>query len=116
TRNAREPAEGISSILDLRIELQTVEKRTRLFYNLRSLVCIGDHCSRHWQAGVAPAPPLIGAQPFSVGRFLLRIPHTTRAFAPFCVSVRPRNLAKSVQIMPAVAAPRCRGLSWWAVG
>ena len=32
------------------------------------------------------------------------------------VSVRPRHLAESVQIMPAAAAPRCRGLSWWAVG
>jgi len=32
------------------------------------------------------------------------------------VSVRPRHLAESVQIMPAAAAPRCRGLWWWAVG
>ena len=31
------------------------------------------------------SPPKIDAQPFSVGRFLLWISHTARAFAPFCV-------------------------------
>src|SRR6218665_1541043 len=64
-----------------------------------------------------PRPPLFSAQPFSVGRFHLRIPHTTRASGPFCVcrqsSGQGRHSARFAPVPPYLLSKPAPTSSPW---